>query len=75
MCHDGANAIPISEDLSIQEKSATEKRNIATEEYRRKLAFRVQICELVRQGYNVALINGLEWLDTKVGSTINALPL
>lgn len=68
MCHDGANAIPTSEDPFIQNKSKAEKHDIETQEHGRKVAFRALICELVRQGYNIALINGLEWLDTKVCS-------
>ena len=70
MCHDGANAIPISEDLSIQDKSEAEKNDIHMEELERRKVFRALICELIRQGYNVALINGLEWADTKVSRTI-----
>lgn len=68
MCHDGANAIRTSEDPLIQSKTNAEKHEIETQESRRRVAFRALICELVRQGYNVALINGLEWLDTKVYS-------
>ena len=68
MCHDGANSVSTSEDPSIQSKSDAEQRDVESEELRRRTAFRALICELVRQGYNVALINGLEWADTKVFS-------
>lgn len=66
MCHDGANAVPTLEEPLIQSKSEAEKRDIEIAELERKTAFRAFICELIRRGYNVALINGLEWADTKV---------
>ena len=68
MCHDGANSVSTSEEPSIQSKSDAERRDIESEELKRRTAFRALICEIVRQGYNVALINGLEWADTKVFS-------
>lgn len=36
------------------------------EHARDKTALRLAICAIITQGYNVALINGLEWRDTKV---------
>ena len=41
--------------------------NIEAGEFARKVGFRSTICLLIKKGYNVALINGLEWMDTKVG--------
>ncbi len=66
MCHDGANPVPASQDHLILAKSEAERTQIEHEETSRKLALRTMICWLIRQGYNVALINGLEWADTKV---------
>ena len=60
MCHDGANPSPppkASKDVTAQ---------INAQETSRKFAFRVMICTLIHEGYNIALINGLEWMDTKV---------
>ena len=42
------------------------KAKIEEEELSRKTLFRTMICFLINHGYNVALINGLEWQDTKV---------
>lgn len=66
MCHDGANPIPASQDPSILVKSEAERTRIENQETSRKVAFRAMICWLINQGYNAALINGLEWADTKV---------
>lgn len=68
MCHDGANPVPISQDTLIMRESAAEKKRIELLETWRRFRFRGMICWLIRQGYNAALINGLEWKDTKVGS-------
>ena len=66
MCHDGANPVPAYEDPSILAKSEAERILIEDKEASRKFAFRLMICWLISQSYNVALINGLEWADTKV---------
>ena len=60
MCHDGANPLPLPVN---DEKAQTE---IAAQETSRKVAFRQMICQLISQSYSIALINGLEWADTKV---------
>ncbi len=66
MCHDGANPVPASQDPLILVKSEAERTRIEHQETSRKVAFREMICWLINQGYNAALINGLEWADTKV---------
>ena len=66
MCHDGANARPTFQDRSIQSKTDNEKQSIDYQETHRRIVFRIMIYALINQGYNVALINGLEWADTKV---------
>ncbi|KAG6985331.1 alpha-glucosidase [Physcia stellaris] len=70
MAHDGANAVPISKDFGIQNLSEKDRANVETQEHSRKLGFRAMICYLIIQGYNVALINGVEWQDTKVVTTV-----
>lgn len=67
MCHDGANPIPRPTDLSLPEAKEGQA-DVDAQEMSRKVAFRVMICWLINESYNVALINGLEWADTKVAS-------
>ena len=66
MCHDGAipNALATL-DLETENAEAT---NIQSnkQEMLRKTKLRTMIFAFTTQGYNVALVNGLEWLDTKV---------
>ena len=69
MCHDGANPIPLSTDLSLPGANAEEQAEVDAQETSRKIAFRTMICWLINESYNVALINGLEWADTKVACT------
>ena len=66
MCHDGANPVAASNDPAIQKLSDEAQGLIEQQESTRKVLFRAMICFLINQGYNVALINGLEWQDTKV---------
>ena len=69
MCHDGANPLPLSSDTSdTLSPRATEEEQAEIEAYEisRRIAFRRMICWLIHESYNVALINGLEWADTKV---------
>lgn len=66
MSHDGANPIPLSISASDDEAVKMEKDRIEAEETTRKVMLRSMIGALISHGYNVALINGLEWQDTKV---------
>ena len=66
MCHDGANSVPLSTDLSSPGATEEEQADIDAQERSRRVAFRSMICWLINESYNVALINGLEWADTKV---------
>ena len=66
MCHDGANPAALSTNMSSPEANEEEQAEINAQETSRKVAFRMMICWLINQSYNVALINGLEWADTKV---------
>ena len=72
MCHDGANPLPLSTDTSdTLSLGATEEERaeIEAHETSRRIVFRRMICWLIHESYNVALINGLEWADTKVVRT------
>ena len=67
MCHDGANLVPLPANLSLPGANDEEARTeIAAQETSRKVAFRTMICWLINQSYSIALINGVEWADTKV---------
>ena len=66
MCHDGANVLPMSLDATATSQN---EKTVEAREKHRKLIFRSLIFRLINQGYNVALINGLEFLDTKVRTT------
>lgn len=67
LCHDGADSTIITGGTPIPDEDRTEKARVEAEERSRKLLFRGLIYSMIRKGYNVALINGLEWMDTKVG--------
>ena len=66
MCHDGANPNPLLTDTSSLGANDEEHSEINARETSRKIAYRTMICWLINESYNVALINGLEWADTKV---------
>ena len=66
MCHDGAIPTPQPTKMSLSGADEEEQANIDAHETSRKVAFRMMICWLLNQSYNVALINELEWADTKV---------
>lgn len=67
LCHDGAS--PISSSGRSSESSDSNiplsKGDRSSRRVKRAL-FRSLICLMINRGYNVALINGLEWMDTKV---------
>jgi len=69
MCHDGANPVPLMADLDHEAKDNSEHSGIEAQETSRKIKFRAMISILIQKGYNVALINGLDWQDTKVRAT------
>ena len=66
MCHDGANPLPLSTDTLSPGATEQEQAEIEAHETSRRIVFRRMICWLIHESYNVALINGLEWADTKV---------
>lgn len=65
MCHDGANMVPRS--TGAESTGLTdEETDVEYKETFRKRRFRAMICSLMSRGYNIALINGLDFIDTKV---------
>ena len=68
MCHDGAHV----HQTPINATSVEENKEDPTpdrQEIFRKARFRYFMLKLIARGYNVALINGLEFIDTKVRSS------
>lgn len=73
MCHDGAT------DRSLRKRNILAKDLNALDdedhdgveaELRAKVMFRLLIYWFMERGYNAALVNGLEWRDTKVVTSI-----
>lgn len=67
MTHDGANPAPLNRDPRLAKKRDLDFASIERQEVRRRNMFRSTIFCFIDLGYNVALVDGLEWLDTKVG--------
>jgi hypothetical protein len=73
MCHDGASAKSLrkrnllSKELDVLED---EEHDSEQNELKAKLMFRLLIFWFMDRGYNAALVNGLEWRDTKVVTSI-----
>ena len=68
MCHDGANAVPPPDDTTENATQSQETNEIEAREVSRKISFRAFMLKLMRRGYNIALINGVDFIDTKVRS-------
>lgn len=69
LCHDGAKATrPTKKKPKIHLDGTIQAH--AYEKSSKKVAFRSLIYLMINRGYNVALINGLEWMDTKVDPPI-----
>ena len=67
MCHDGASINDEPPLHTIGEDGKETKLEVDdTEPQKKKVMFRSMILALLTDGYNVALINGLDWQDTKV---------
>ena len=65
MCHDGASEKMMTSEENFIEDADWDS-SIANVERFRKTQFRAMIFTLIHRGYNVALINGLDFIDTKV---------
>ncbi|KAL9102665.1 MAG: hypothetical protein Q9163_002219 [Psora crenata] len=66
MCHDGAGAATSLPPAMDDDMNAHPARQLKEEKSTSKLRFRSMICFLLDEGYNVALVNELDWQDTKV---------
>ncbi|KAH8731978.1 hypothetical protein GQ44DRAFT_755334 [Phaeosphaeriaceae sp. PMI808] len=73
LCHDGASvtdlqkrAIPQNESEALEDEDSSLNERQKTY----KSSFRTLIYNLMQRGYNTALVNGLEWQDTKVVTTV-----
>lgn len=64
LCHDGANPTLVSEKSSKTPDDTIQPNG--NERYSKRVVFRSLIYLMINRGYNVALINGLGWMDTKV---------
>lgn len=66
MCHDGAaHETLVSLDIGSDNANAMNSSS-NEEEMARKTRLRTMIFDFLAQGYNAALVNGLDWVDTKV---------
>lgn len=78
MCHDGASTSALSTKEGFNQTSGHhnpsggdsvtkfELKVGFSGQVDNRIGFRYMIYEFIRQGYNVALLNGLEWKDSKV---------
>jgi len=73
LCHDGASTKE-SDDRKILDKSLhalkDEDQMLQGRHQQYKASFRTFIYSLMQRGYSTALINGLEWQDTKIITTV-----
>ena len=73
LCNDGASFSDIQKRMILQKDLDTlqgEERNQEERTQSYKIFFRSLINHYMQKGYSVALINGLEWKDTKVVTTV-----
>ncbi|KAL8999974.1 MAG: hypothetical protein Q9188_005773, partial [Gyalolechia gomerana] len=66
MTHDGANPVPLERDPRLLKNDGLNLGLIEHEDLQRRAALRTTIFYFINHGYNVALIDGLEWMDTKL---------
>lgn len=66
MCHDGAGqGDSVSLNIQTDNANGTNPQDDRVE-VSRKTRLRTMIYDFLVQGYNAALVNGLDWVDTKV---------
>lgn len=73
LCHDGASVQDVKKRVILQKNLDAlqdEEDNTSERERAAKASFRTLIYSLMQRGYSTALVNGLEWQDTKVITTI-----
>jgi hypothetical protein len=73
LCHDGASVNDIRKRAILQkdlEVLKEEEKSLSDRQQTYKASFRTLIYSLMQRGYSTALVNGLEWQDTKVITTV-----
>jgi hypothetical protein len=73
LCHDGASFTDIRKRMIHQKDLDAlqgEDRSLQERHQQYKAAFRTFIYSMMQRHYSAALINGLEWRDTKVVTTV-----
>ena len=66
MCHDGASMESRDADVEMRSRTSLLSKGWQDEDSQKKARFRIMIHDLLADGYNVALLNGLSLQDTKV---------
>lgn len=73
MCHDGASSgAPRKRKMPARDLNGSDEEEAANMETQLKIKtmFRLVVYWFLDRGYNAALVNGLEWRDTKVMATV-----
>lgn len=73
LCHDGASFNDVRKRIISQkslESLQGENRELQERQQEYKSSFRTFIYSMMQRGYSAALVNGLEWRDTKVVTTV-----
>jgi hypothetical protein len=73
LCHDGASPKDSRKRMMLQKDlNALQDENQQLHERHQqyRISFRTFIYSMMQRGYSAALVNGLEWLDTKVSTTV-----
>ena len=67
LCHDGARStLPSGKSSETPDGTVQPHESDRSSQGVKRVGFRKLIYLMINRGYNVALINGLEWMDTKV---------
>jgi hypothetical protein len=73
LCHDGASFKDVRKRMILQkdlDSLQNEDRDLFERQQQYKSSFRTFIYSMMQRGYSAALVNGLEWRDTKVVTTV-----
>ncbi|EMD67323.1 hypothetical protein COCSADRAFT_110960 [Bipolaris sorokiniana ND90Pr] len=73
LCHDGASFTDIRKRMLLHKDLGSLKDEVPGAKGRHqsyKSSFRTFIYSMMQRGYSAALVNGLEWQDTKVVTTV-----
>ena len=80
MAHDGADPsqVPVVDEdkktIDVAQNGAQEDTSKIESSHQQKIVFRSAIFKFLNSGYSVALINGTDWVDTKVMSQVIERP-